>query len=102
MKKRASDLIQGLPGEELLREGLTDFQSGRCTVPACLVAIARSRLGEAGLISPSSLSPIPEPELQLYRLLRERDGDAYSNYNALIRELISFEQALDQRVREKT
>jgi len=39
----------------------------------------------------------PEPERQLYRLLRQEGGDAYSRYNALIRELVSFEQALDRR-----
>jgi hypothetical protein len=43
-----------------------------------------------------------EVELQLYRLLRREGGDAYSRYNALIRELVSFESALDQRIqREK-
>ena len=38
-----------------------------------------------------------DAELQLYRLLREEDGDAYSRYNALVRELVSFCQALEQR-----
>jgi hypothetical protein len=42
-----------------------------------------------------------EPERQLYRLLREEGGDAYSRYNALIRELVSFEQALDRRQNKK-
>ncbi|MCX6930149.1 MAG: hypothetical protein NT154_44095 [Verrucomicrobia bacterium] len=42
-----------------------------------------------------------EPERQLYRLLRQEGGDAYSRYNALIRELVSFEQALDRRCRHR-
>ena len=46
-----SDLLQGLPGEALVREGLADFQSGRCTIPACLVGMARPRLRRAGLIT---------------------------------------------------
>ena len=91
------DLITGLPGEALLREGLADFQSGKCTIPACLVGMARSRLRRAGLITGVVASSFPEPERQLYRLLRQEAGDAYSRYNALIRELLSFEQALDRR-----
>jgi hypothetical protein len=96
-----SDLLQGLPGEALLREGLADFRSGRCTIPACLVGMARSRLRRAGLITGVVASSFPEPERQLYRLLRQEGGDAYSRYNALLRELVSFEQALDRRQNKK-
>jgi len=32
----ALDLIAGFPGEALMREGLADFASGRCTIPSCL------------------------------------------------------------------
>lgn len=84
-----------LPGGVLLAQGVSDFTSGRCTVPACLVGIARARLIRAGLLSASVANHFPEPERQLYRLLCEAGGDAYSRYNALLRELISFEQALD-------
>ncbi len=96
---KPDDLMQGLPGEALLREGLADFQSGHCTVPSCLVAMARSRLTHAGLLPRTVLNPISEPELQLYSLLRLQGGDAYSRYNSLVRELTSFEQALDRRTR---
>jgi hypothetical protein len=96
-----SDLLDGLPGEALLREGLTDFQSGRCTIPACLVGMAQSRLRRAGLITGMVATSFPEPERQLYRLLRQEGGDAYSRYNALTRELVSFEQALDRRQTKK-
>ena len=97
---KTDDLIARLPGETLVREGLADLEQGRQTIPACLVSIARTRLRRAGLFPPSDIRtlPGPEPELQLYRLLRERGGDAYSHYNALLRELISFEQALDRRL----
>jgi hypothetical protein len=40
-----------------------------------------------------------EPELELYDLLLLEGGDAYSRHNALLRELISFENALGHRVR---
>jgi len=95
------DLMTGLPGEALLREGLADFESGRCTISACLVGMARPRLQRAGLIMGALASSFPEPERQLYRLLRQEGGDAYSRYNALTRELVSFEQALDRRQTKK-
>ena len=84
-----------------MREGLADFESGRCTIPACLVGIAQPRLRRTGLITGAGASSFPEPERQLYRLLRQEGGDAYSRYNALIRELVSFEQALDRRLNKK-
>ena len=40
-----------------------------------------------------------DAELALYRRLREAGGDAYSRYNALLREVVSFESALDLRCR---
>jgi hypothetical protein len=95
------DLIAGLPGETLVREGLADFKSGRLTIPACLVAMARPRLRDAGLIGDEPGIASDGPERQLYRLLRSEGGDAYSRYNALVRELISFESALDRRCREQ-
>lgn len=85
-----------LPGGKLVRQGLTDFMSGRCTVPACLIGIGQTRLTRAGLLPPSAPTVFPEPERELYRLLRKSGGDAYSRYNALVRELVSFEHALDR------
>lgn len=95
-----NDLIAGLPGEDLVRAGLADCQAGRWTVAACLIGIAGPRLTRAGLISAALLSRLHEPEHQLYRLLRQQGGDAYSRYNALQRELVSFESGLDIRCRQ--
>jgi hypothetical protein len=97
---KADELIEGLPGEALMREGLADFRSGRWTIGSYLVAIALPRLSRAGLINHTMPLPI-EPELQLYRLLRQQGGDAYSRYNSLLRELVSFEFALDHRTKSK-
>jgi hypothetical protein len=94
----ANDLVTGLPGETLVRNGLADLKAGRRTVFACLVDIARPRLTHARLISAASPPPSSEPELELYRLLRDEGGDAYSRYNSLVRELVSFEMALDRRM----
>jgi hypothetical protein len=95
------DLMTGLPGEKLVRQGLADLQSGLCTIPGCLVRIARPRLTRAGLMPQCLPGQFPEPELQLYELLKREGGDAYSRYNALVRELVSFENALDRRNRHE-
>jgi hypothetical protein len=91
------ELLAGLPGEDLIRAGVADLEAGRVSVSACLAALAFPRLQRVGVLRavPPSLSV--DVELQLYRLLRLTGGDAYSRYNALLRRLVSFEQALDRR-----
>ena len=96
---KTDELISGLPGEIMVRQGLADFQARLCTIPSCLVRIARPRLSRAGLMPLSIPGEFSEPELQLYHLLKLEHGDAYSRYNALVRELVSFENALDRRIR---
>lgn len=93
------ELIAGLPGEELVRRGLADYQLGRRSTESFLVQMASPRLTRCGLLPPT-VDALLEPELELYRLLRSEGGDAYARYNALSRELVSFEMALDRRVRE--
>ena len=95
----SDELLAGLPGESVVRQGLADIAAGRRTIPACLVAIARPRLTRAGLLRPTTSATDDEHERELYRLLRAQGGDAYSRYSALIRELVSFESALDGRLR---
>jgi len=89
--------LGSLPGGALVRAGLADLGAGRRTVPAYVVQIAKRRLVNAGLMPEGDGRPVPDAELQLYRLLREEGGDAYSRYNSLLRELVSFENALNQR-----
>jgi hypothetical protein len=93
-----NDLLTGLPGEELVREGLADLAAGQCTIAACLVSIGSSRLSQAGLLAPERIALSVEPERELYRLLRRQGGDADSRYSALLRWLVSFEHALDSRL----
>ena len=94
--------IEDLPGAELVTAGLADVAAGRETIPACLVWIALPRLRRAGLLSGSHTPPIKEPELTLYRLLRNEGDAAFGHYNSLLRRLVSFERALDQRARKRT
>ena len=95
----STDVMAGLPGETLVRAGLADIALGRRTIAACLVSIARTRLARAGLLAAESQAAPLDAELELYALLRREGGDAYARYNALIRELVSFESALDSRLR---
>jgi hypothetical protein len=94
-----SELLVDLPGADRILQGLQDFQNGRHTIPACLVRIARPRLSRAGLL-PSCVPLDDGAELDLYRQLAPESPGAHSRYNALIRELISFEHALDHRLRQ--
>lgn len=92
------ELLAGLPGEDLIREGVVDLAGGRVSVAACLAAMALPRLQRAGVLRAVPPALTVDVELQLYRLLRRNGGDAYSRYNALLRQLVSFEQALDRRI----
>lgn len=86
------------PGGELIERGLADYASGQITTESCLLAVAWGRLQRNGLPLPArSPERFPEPELQLYELLRREGGDAYSRYNSLLRRLISFEQSLERQ-----
>ena len=87
--------LSELPGAELILPGLDDLYRGQTsTVGSLLVAIAATRLTEAGLHVPKDVLAL-EPELTLYaRLYYERD-DAYAYYNALLNRLNSFCNALE-------
>jgi hypothetical protein len=89
--------FDGLPGWELVEEGMADLARGVESVPALLVAVGAPRLQRLGLVIPGA--EIAEPEHRLYALLSADDSDsAHSRYNALIRRLVSFERAAEQEV----
>lgn len=86
------DGLASLPGGDLIAEGLADLRGGRETLPALLVSIGAPRLRALGLEVPG---PLADPEHRLYEILRETHADAaHSQYNALIRRLVSFERAM--------
>ena len=89
--------LNELPGAELILPGLNDLYQGKSnTVASLLVAIAATRLSEAGLDVPKDrLSP--EPELTLYAHLQNEQDDAYLYYTALLNRLNSFCNALELR-----
>lgn len=83
-----------LPGADLIRQGLADLARGAETVPALLVRIGAPRLRRIGIEVP--FPDRDDAEIRLYELLASTDPDgAHSRYNALIRQLVSFERAAE-------
>jgi hypothetical protein len=83
-----------LPGHELVLEGLEDLAAGRLTECGFLVLIGAPRLRDIGIDVPGA--DVDDPEHALYELLAREDSDsAHSRYNALIRQLVSFERAAE-------
>ncbi len=81
-----------LPGADLVRAGVADLERGVDSVEALLVSIGEPKLRALGIRVPR---PLDEPERRLWELLAARGPDAaHARYNALVRRLVSFEQAL--------
>lgn len=76
-----------------MRTGLDDLANGVDSIESLLVLIGAPRLRKLGFDVPDT----PDyPEDRLYAKLAEMSGDAaHSQYNALIRRLVSFERAMD-------
>ncbi len=95
--------LTGLPGEELVRTGQLDLAAGDVTIAAMLVSVAGDRLRSLGLdlpAAPASAAPTRQRELMLYELLLAAQvDDPYARYNALLRELDSFLEAAEGRLR---
>ncbi len=84
--------FEGLPGADLVVQGLHDLETGVLSPTALLVSIGAPRLRQLGVRVPRSES---DPEHRLYALLLQDDADAaHGRYNALVRRLVSFERAL--------
>jgi hypothetical protein len=98
METMQSEILDGLPGADLIAKGLADHANKRRTPEACLVKMARPRLAAAGLLAEQPQST--DSELTLYHLLGQQAADPYPLYNSLCRRLVSFEQALGHRLRK--
>jgi hypothetical protein len=81
-----------LPGADLVAKGLDDLDRGVVSAEALLVSVGAPRLRALGIPVDA---PLADPEHRLWRLLAMDDPDgAHARYNALVRRLVSFEQAL--------
>ena len=87
-------VLDELPGHDLFSTGVADLRAGRRTEAGLLVALARTRLIEAGLDVPRAKADRPSHEL--YDLLLERSpATAHGRYNALLRRIVSFARAAE-------
>jgi hypothetical protein len=85
---------EALPGGDLIEKGLRDLENGLETAEALLVSIGAARLEAAGVPVPART--LDHPERRLYEMLAREDQDsAHSRYNALLRKLVSFEDAVE-------
>jgi hypothetical protein len=81
-----------LPGADLISRGLADLSRGAVTAEALLVSIGAPRFRALNWELPPTL---PDAEARLYRLLHEEHADAaHGRYNALVRQLVSFQRAI--------
>ena len=82
-----------LPGEDLVRRGITDLSNGVVSVSSLLVSMATERLRDLGIEVTGT--PIDDADVRLYELLAREWGDgAHSKYNALRRQIVSFMRAV--------
>lgn len=80
-----------LPGADLVSQGLADLSRGAVTAEALLVSIGAPRFRALDWDLPATL---PDAEERLYRLLYQTHADAaHGRYNALVRQLVSFQRA---------
>ncbi|MCX6858166.1 MAG: hypothetical protein NTV80_25065 [Verrucomicrobia bacterium] len=87
-----------LPGAHLIREGLSDLALSRRSSAAFLVQIGSPKLNRCGLTVEVTADDALAADHGLYQLLASDYGnDAHGRYNALLRELVSFERALEMR-----
>jgi hypothetical protein len=90
------DDLEGLPGAELVIEGLDDLGNGRITECSLLLLVAAPRLRALGIdipVCPEIERPV---EHRLYEHLEHTHGEgAHSRYNSLIRRIVSFSSVLE-------
>ena len=92
--------LAGLPGADLIAAGVADAAAGRETIAGELVKIGSPRLRGCGIDVAVTPEQALDADRRLFRLLGAAHGrNAHSHYNALIRQLVSFEQSLERRVR---
>lgn len=86
-------MADGLPGADLVQEGIRDLIEEKETIASLLVSVGHPRLRRLGLDIPR---PFSDPEVRLYQMLAASDEDsAHSRYNSLIRRLVSYERAAE-------
>lgn len=88
----------GLPGEALVREGLADLASGRESLASLLVQIGAPRLRLLAVPVAHRADDLTADRRLYAKLERIHGREAHSQFNSLVRQLVSFERALERRV----
>jgi hypothetical protein len=98
MSRNWKEEFKGLPGGDLIQDGLDDLEEGKISESALLVLVARPRLLALGIpVKVPENLPAGPVEHALYSAIEERLGrGAHSYYNSLIRRAVSFEHALER------
>jgi hypothetical protein len=88
----------GLPGADLIEQGLADLCAQRTTEHALLVLVGKPRLRALEIEFPDYRPVLNGPvEHALYEFLEQKyDREAYSRYNSLLRRMASFAHALER------
>ena len=86
--------LDALPGGELIAQGLRDLAAGVESIESLVVLTGAPRLRRLGFDVPDDTPYYPEDRLYA-RLAAEHGDAAHSQYNALIRTLVSFERAAE-------
>lgn len=95
---RVSVVRDRFPGDELIRQGLSDLAAGEETIEALLVTMARPRLRRLDIAVPES--KLDSSGRRLYALLERADaGAAQARYNALLARVVSYCEAREQDAR---
>lgn len=88
--------VDGLPGADLVLQGIADLERGRDTIAAALAQMAAPRLRTIGLEVPRTQSGRPAGH-RLYELLAADDAaTAHSRYNALVARMVSFARSAER------
>lgn len=99
MDHQLSAHLERLPGSELILQGVEDVAAHRSTIAGELVKIGSPRLKACGIKVDVTPEDALDADRRLYRLLATLHGNAaHSQYNALIRQLVSFERALEGEI----
>lgn len=96
MNRLSRSIFIDLPGADFVIKGLQDISHKQETISSLLVMIGSPRLRRSQIDIPVSEEDALDADRRLYRLLEQEHGNAaHSQYNALIRRLVSFERSLE-------
>lgn len=89
-------MLESLPGSEIVLPGLADLKEGRKSTDALAVRLAAPRLRALGLDAADVDDGAPAAH-QLYQQLDRELGDAaHSRYNAILARVTSFARAAER------